>query len=182
MLRRNPDSNHQLSPSASKATPGEESSPVPKNFNPRKRDIGYGTEFSPFSTASTPRRFTFDSEAEEAVFDLSQELQAVDLSEEAFPFETEESHERYFNNDADDTDKEVEEILNESGELGTSMAVSQRIEISPKRPTAPVPTPNDLHYEHYSPVDVDADNSSGFSECSVPQDYNVKPKRRAGQY
>ena len=178
MLSRKSDSNNHSSPSAGTASGAEdESSPIPRSFNPRKRDSGYGTDNSPFSMASTPRRLMSDSDVAGVVFDLSQELQDVDLSEGVFPFEDEEARERC-DNDADDTDKEVEEILTESGELGASNAISQPIEINQRRPTAPLPTSR----EHYGPDDSGIHSSSDGSDFQRAKSCDVKHKKPTSQY
>lgn len=170
MLSRKSDNNNHSSPPAPKAYGAEDaSSPIPRSFNPRKRDSGYGTDNSPFSKASTPGRFSSDSDvAEEVVFDLSEELQDVNLSEEVFPF----------GDDADDTDKEVEEILTESGELGASNTISQPIEINPRRPTAPLPTTR----EQYDPHDSGVNNRSGASDFQSAETCDVKHKKPTSQY
>ena len=115
-----------------------------KNYDGRKRDSGYGTDYSPASLATTSRQFTFDSDIEESEFDLSEEFRNMDVNNDVFIDTNVQDPNRSICDESDDVDKEVEELLSESGELGQSNTMSEPMEIHSLRPRAPVPTPDEI--------------------------------------
>lgn len=103
---------------------------------PGQRDSGCGTDYSPASVSSLPRRFTFSDSCN--IFEGIDDFTLYEVFSEDG-----ETSKEVLNKDVDsdhDTDKEIEELLNENGE--TSHAVSQPISI--QRPPAPVPTPDPI--------------------------------------
>ena len=138
------ESDSQVSPPASESnnkafTPDTQSTPDTDIDTPGQRDSGYVTDLSPLSFRSTPRQFNFSSEAEDNVFELSQEIDALELEERVFPFESEANEDGGASGDTDVTDQAVENILTDYGELGASRAVSDPINITRTRPRAPAP-------------------------------------------
>ena len=154
---RESENDVQLSPQASKASsktpsPDTQSSPDPQfppdprstvdpdTYNRRHYESGYGTDYSPLSFGS-PAQFTFSSEADDNVFELSQEIGDLQLEDPEFPFENEPNTDGDADgvDDAVGNDQEVETILSEGGEICSSRTVSDPIDIKPKRPRTPTP-------------------------------------------
>lgn len=116
----------------------------PRQYNRRKRDSGYGTDFSPASVTALSRRFTFDSDGSE--FDFSGEFGSMDINNDVFSEEngSDTCKRKQICDDSDDADREVEDLLSESGELGETNSVSEPIKIGSFRPTAPIPSPEEI--------------------------------------
>lgn len=142
-----------------------------------KRDSGYGTDVnspaSQSSGTSVPRKFTFGSCDTDVDLNFNETSECMDTNdnEEVFTKYIEEpSDAAACQGAADDNDREVEELLNDSAELQHS--VSEPIDI--KRPQAPVPTPEgkDEYDGNWAPEDQ-AENS----EVSRPF-YNTSWTRR----
>ena len=110
--------------------------PSPKH-NRHKRDSGYSTDFSPSSVTGKTRHFTFDSNAGDLEFDLGDEFQDMDLSNDVF---TDEGR-GYSVADSDEADKEVETLFSDSEELGEDTLLSNLTEVKMFRPAAPIPSP-----------------------------------------
>ena len=105
---------------------------LPSNL-PNKRDSGYGTDFSPASNTSTTRRFTYEETETAEVPDVMSDIESDVFEPSVNDVITEE------NESDDDTDKEVEELTGGGNEFYRPM--SQPIQI--KRPSAPIPTPEE---------------------------------------
>ena len=120
---------------------------VSKHHEERKRDSGYGTDFSPAS-ATTSRQFTFDSDIEESDFDLSEELRNMDMSNDVFLDTSITDQNENVLCQLDDVDREVEELFSESGELGQSNIKTHSVHIYSTRPVAPIPTPDEIEDEN----------------------------------
>ena len=120
---------------------------VSKHHEERKRDSGYGTDFSPAS-ATTSRQFTFDSDIEESDFDLSEELKNMDMSNDVFLDTSITDQNENVLCQLEDVDREVEELFSESGELGQHNIKSHSVDIYSTRPVAPIPTPDEIEDEH----------------------------------
>lgn len=108
----------------------------------KKRDSGYGSDFSPASVKSVQRKFVFGDESDvdgDFVDDFSgmnvHDIDDEDVFCETFEFGFSAIQEE----ESDDTDKEVEELLNDSPK---HHSVSDPIDIN--RPPAPLPTPDSV--------------------------------------
>ena len=115
--------------------------PIDKTLSPKhsrhKRDSGYSTDFSPSSVTGKMRHFTFDSDAGDLEFDLGDEFQNMDLSNDVF---TDEGR-GYSDADSDEADKEVESLFSDSEGLGEVTVLSNLTEVKMFRPAAPIPSP-----------------------------------------
>ena len=120
----------------------------------RARDSGYVADFSPASTTSVLRQFRFDSETEDYSYGLEEGIGGLEIQDDVFPDENDRDTSAL--DEMDNTDKEVEDLFSDSGELGSFNSYSQPIEIAPIRPGAPGPTPEGFQDEYQ--------NDSG---CSV---------------
>lgn len=117
----------------------------PRQYDRRKRDSGYGTDFSPASVTALSRRFTFDSDLDGSEFDFSGEFGSMDINNDVFSEEIgSDTCISKLCDDSDDADREVEDLLNDSGELGETNSVSEPIKIGLIRPTAPIPSPEEI--------------------------------------
>ena len=149
----------------------------PGDYDRRKRDSGYGTDFSPASHTSNSRRFTFDSELDETdtELDVVYEFENMDIRAEVFA----EGNEHGVSDDRDEADKEVEELLSGSGELGQSDSISQPVELNPCRPAAPIPTPEDFQEEHGDRnCDIPNNNHSEVMDYAISHSYHHMPWNR----
>lgn len=117
----------------------------PRQYDRRKRDSGYSTDFSPASVTALSRRFTFDSDLDGSEFDFSGEFGSMDINSDVFSEEigSDTCIRKQISDDSDDADREVEDLLSESGELGETNSVSEPIKIGLFRPTAPIPSPEE---------------------------------------
>lgn len=136
-------------------------SPILSAVTGNKRDSGYGTDVnspaSQSSGTSAPRQFTFGSYDTDVDVDFSENLEDMNLddNEEVFSKFTEAGADEPVCSGADDDDKEVEELFNESIEIQHS--VSEPIDI--QRPQAPVPTPEGKDDDsNWVPLDQNEDS------------------------
>lgn len=111
----------------------------------KKRDSGYGSDFSPASVKSVQRKFTFGDDTDADADNMFDDFAAMDFhnidDEDVFR----ETVDYGFSaiqelEEGDDTDKEVEELL--LNESPNHHAVSAPIDIH--RPPAPLPTPESV--------------------------------------
>lgn len=107
----------------------------------KKRDSGYGSDFSPASVKSVQKSFIFpgDSEVDGDFIEDFNEMDIQNVDDEDVFVETNEFGFSAIQEleEGDDTDKEVEELLTESPK---DHSVSDPIDIN--RPPAPLPTPD----------------------------------------
>ena len=175
MLRTKQDEDNRLSPSDLEIinTGGKQ--------NPQRdvdvRDSGYVTDFSPPSaTSTTLRQFRFDSEIDEYGVELEEGIEGIDLHDDVFPDESERNANNSEFDDIDNTDKEVEELFSDSGELGSFNSFSQPIEISNLRPGAPAPTPDELHDEQdNNGADLMNGESNEFTDYTISHSFHHTP-------
>lgn len=107
----------------------------------KKRDSGYGSDFSPASVKSVQRKFTFGDDYEGD--DILDEFAAMEIhvqDDDNVFFEQTGFSAIQELEEGDDTDKEVEELL--LNESPNKHSVSEPIDIH--RPPAPLPTPESV--------------------------------------
>lgn len=107
----------------------------------KKRDSGYGSDFSPAGLKSQHQKFTFDDDDDDNENDVDSELlsaldeMVINTDEEVFDDHFEPIfHAINEGDENDETDKEVEELLCQSDNLDTE-------NVETGRPMAPIPTP-----------------------------------------
>ena len=165
MLKTQVDNEEDLNSSALKVFADGKPKPL-RDLEARARDSGYVTDFSPASatSASTPRQFRFDSDLDEYDIGLEEEFEKLGVCDDVFSGDKEDSELC----DSDTTDREVEELFSDSGELGQYNSVTQPVEITPLRPGAPVPTPRDFSAD---PLNDSSDSLNGDVDDSA--DYSI---------
>ena len=120
-------------------SPNIRSAVNPDTANHRHYESGYGTDFSPLSFGS-PTQFSFGPDADDNVFELSQEFSDLLIEDPVYPFENETNgYEDTGVGDDESNDQEVESLLAGSDEGYVSKTVSDPIDIKSSRPRAPIP-------------------------------------------
>ena len=118
----------------------DDNSSPSKIYDRSKRDSGYGTDCSPsLVMTSSSRPFFFCSNSDD--FDMAVDFGNMDVENDVFVTESEHGGINVAENDSDDLDKEVEELLRKSGELGHSNAAPLYFDTNSSRPRAPSPVP-----------------------------------------
>lgn len=140
----------------------------PNQYDRRKRDSGYCTDFSPGLGTKGSRRFTFDSDCDGSEFELSGEFGNLDIDNDVFEDDTVSDIDIQY----DDADKEVEDLLSKSGELGQTNYVSKSLKIDPFRPAAPIQSLRE-DWDDHSENDSAKGDDSGIVCNSFCQKHQV---------
>ena len=163
------DPSHTKAPSIDKTT-------SPKHYR-HKRDSGYSTDVSPSSATGKTRHFTFDSDAGDSEINLNDEIQCMELSNDVFTDEGNDSAD-----ESDEADKEVEHLFSDSEDMREDIVTSNSAEEKLARPAAPIPMSLECLIENNQHSSGQYENQSsfcGFHRKGLHQETFFRPISRS---